>query len=794
MKLISLLFILTLLLYALTAPHVAQGQITVSGDFLSGPTGSEPTSTDAAFWTGGGDADADPATTPNTDGVVGVTSDGLLTITGGSDLNLHYLDLGRNTGVTGTVDISGAGSTLNLANDFHIGAEGSAVFGSEDIGSGGNGVVNISSGAVVTSAVDIWLGDSATSSGTVTVDGAGSILRASDDIFVGDDGIGSLTIRNGGLVEIADVFNLGDDPTGSGTVLVDGINSILRGRDFFLGDGGTGQVTVSNGGLLYATDDIVIADDVGGISTGSLTVQGANSRVTVADLLNVGDDGKGTLNVTGGSNVQASRIIVGSDEGSEGSLTVDGTGSSVVATDGSANVGRRGKGTAVVSNGGRLEGAVIRLGDFATGDGQITVQGANSTIISSDNYLVGHSGTGNLIVSDGARAEVGHFVFVGLNPGAVGQVTVQGTGTTLETITGGITLSEGGRASLNILDGAQVTTFADTTIGNGASGSGEVTVSGNNSRLSSANIIVGGSGPGELNVLNGGQATASNYITVGESASGGIVSVRGTGSTVSASSLNLGDTGASSFNISESGSASFTTATVNAASTVNLVVSGNSMLTATTSFTNNGTVNFIAGQQTAAGSYMPISSASFLGAGSYVGIGGTTSLPSGVPTFTVSAIKTDTGNDGTESGINGGDRVQFGDVMVALNENAGTNGSLTVTDLNLSTVSGYGALGAYSFAATGLNTSLSIALSLYIGTPIEPTFGVYQRTTGAGDNAWVSYTPGIIDYTNGWYTFTVNELNGFDYAVVPEPRLAALLAGLLGLGFVLWQRKCRRCS
>lgn len=773
---------LTVFLLALTAQHTS-AVIVVNGDFVSGPAGSPPTSTDPAFWTGGGDPNSDPNVAPSTDGIVGVTSDGALTISAGSGLNLNHLDLGQNPDAAGTVNVSGAGSTLNVGVHFHIGTH------ADDASTldGGNGILNITSGGVVDVGSDIWLGDSATSTGTAIVDGAGSILWTGDDLWLGDDGMGSLTVRNGGLVEVADVTDVGDEPGGRGILIVDGVGSIFRSRDLDIGDDGNGQGTVTNGARVEVSDDIQIANDTSG-DLSSLTVQGANSTVTATDLIRVGDEARGTLSVSDGARVEGGKIYVGGNEAGVGTMTIEGAGTTVVANAGSFTSGLSGQGHVTVKDGGRIEANVVRLGDNDSGVGVITAQGANSTIVSTDSYLVGHFGSGNLTVSDGARAEAGGTFFLGLQPGGVGHVTVQGAGSTLETIGGSIEIGpQGGNGRLSVLDGAQATALATVSIGAGAGSDGWVNVSGAGSQLSSAFMIVGGNGRGVLNVFDGGQATASTDLAVGESSSGGIVNVRGIGSQISAPNLNLGVVGSGTLNVSESGSASFETATVSATGTVNMVVSSNNMLTATTSYTNDGTTNFIAGSQLSAGSYTPIDSQSFLGQGSYAGVGGTTSFLSGVPIFTTGPIMTDDG-DGIEMSLNGGDRVQFGNVMVALNENAGFGGSLTVTELGLLTFLGREALLAFSFEASGLNTDLLNALSFNVGQQDRDTIRIFQRATGASDNAWLAFDPTITDYTNESFMFTVNEFNGFDFAIVaiPEP------SGFLCVGLAAAASACTR--
>src|SRR4051794_12148248 len=53
-------------------------------------------------------------TTPAPNAQVGITSDGTLTIDGGSDLAASTIRAGVNAGVTGVVNVTGSGSSLAL--------------------------------------------------------------------------------------------------------------------------------------------------------------------------------------------------------------------------------------------------------------------------------------------------------------------------------------------------------------------------------------------------------------------------------------------------------------------------------------------------------------------------------------------------------------------------------------------------------------------------------------------------------------------------------------------------------
>jgi T5SS/PEP-CTERM-associated repeat protein len=69
------------------------------------------------------------------------------------------------------------------------------------------------------------------------------------------------------------------------------------------------------------------------LATGVVNVDGAGSRWTVnattsnVSFISVGGVGNGTLNITKGGRVDATYLNVGVDNGSTGTLTIDGAGS-----------------------------------------------------------------------------------------------------------------------------------------------------------------------------------------------------------------------------------------------------------------------------------------------------------------------------------------------------------------------------------------------------------------------------------------------------------------------------------
>ena len=159
----------------------------------------------------------------------------------------------------GTLEVSGSTSEYELV-----------------IGEGGSGsVMNILSGAHVSLSGDLTnavLGNEANIVGTANVSGAGAVwANASDDssapLVIGGFGSGFLNILSGGQVNDFDA-DIGRETGSSGSVDVDGSGSLWTSRDeLIIGAAGTGSLTVSNGGQVTNQELTV-----GGTSTGMLTI------------------------------------------------------------------------------------------------------------------------------------------------------------------------------------------------------------------------------------------------------------------------------------------------------------------------------------------------------------------------------------------------------------------------------------------------------------------------------------------------------------------------------------------
>jgi subtilase-type serine protease len=223
---------------------------------------------------------------------VAVSGSGTLTISSGGVVEeADGLLIAVTSGAIGTVTVDGANSSLT-SHGLTIASAG-----------GSNGTLVISNGGTVQSlGFATTLGNNIGSSGTVMVDGAGSSWTiSSSTLEIGSSGIGLLKITNGGVVT-ADSAVVGNLAGSTGTLIVDGANSRFTttgtSDDLTIGQQGTGTLTISNGGTVTA-GSVDIASSSG--SSGTLNIGAAPGSAPVAPgMLNTTsvafDHGDGVIN------------------------------------------------------------------------------------------------------------------------------------------------------------------------------------------------------------------------------------------------------------------------------------------------------------------------------------------------------------------------------------------------------------------------------------------------------------------------------------------------------------------
>lgn len=192
--------------------------------------------------------------------VIGGSGTGLFIQNPGSSVSVDSLVIGWSQGGNGTytllgdtlsagsltVGLSGTG-TFNLSGGT-VNIAGSVVLGG---GNGGAGFLNVSGGPLTSGSADI--GSEEHSTGTATVTAPGSWTITAGNLVVGDQGQGTLTIARGGLVTTTGSNGavIGGEGSGVGTVTVTDPGSQLSIGGFLtVGDEGLGTLNVQNGGLV----------------------------------------------------------------------------------------------------------------------------------------------------------------------------------------------------------------------------------------------------------------------------------------------------------------------------------------------------------------------------------------------------------------------------------------------------------------------------------------------------------------------------------------------------------------
>ncbi|MBK8285979.1 MAG: hypothetical protein IPK97_14525 [Ahniella sp.] len=165
-----------------------------------------------------------------------------------------------------------------------------------EVGSRGNGTLNITSGGQVTSGTTTALAVYPGSRGEVNVTGSGSSLTASSKLFVGYQGPAVMTVGTGSVVTVGEQLRLGELPGGSGAFVLapggtlniggaDGIRTGTGEGGFYL-NGGTLKVT---GSSLTTTvpmtlNDTTLIDTSGvdGVFGGALSARAASRKLAAA--------------------------------------------------------------------------------------------------------------------------------------------------------------------------------------------------------------------------------------------------------------------------------------------------------------------------------------------------------------------------------------------------------------------------------------------------------------------------------------------------------------------------------
>ncbi len=248
---------------------------------------------------------------------VGLSGTGTLTVEAGGAVGNRAGSIASSEGSSGSAAITGAGSTWTNSADLGIAFQG-------------NGSLTVEAGATVTN-VNGALARGSNGTATATVHGAGSTWTNTGALNVGLAGAGTLNIEAGGFVSSFTTATLGLDDDASGTAIVTGTGStwaidsalVLGGFGSFATTG-IGTLTIEDGGLV----DVGLVTIVHASGSSVINLRpGGMLRTGALDLTNVPAHLSwtgGTLELTGDTS-DVGLLSVPADGLLTGTGTISGT-------------------------------------------------------------------------------------------------------------------------------------------------------------------------------------------------------------------------------------------------------------------------------------------------------------------------------------------------------------------------------------------------------------------------------------------------------------------------------------
>jgi len=374
------------------------------------------------------------------------------------------------------------GSTLELANGITFNAP--IILASATV-RGATGVSTLNGSCNIPS-----------TTATVTLNGG---LTSSDRLVLGSNGA---SVWNGvGTTSV----NVGTVQLNSANAYTGGwaINGNLQVNHASALGMGTTPISVNGSGRLKLntptlTDDITLNNPGGGIEllqdatlTGIITTPGASAFVPF-----IGSGREFTLAGPASSFGYSGIAIFGGSVGVE---------------------------TFRVINGASVTGTSTYVYGVSGTPGRITVSGAGSTWLNSDEIRIGNIGEGSLHIEAGGALSCPN-IYVGLVEDGTALVTGSGSLLTSTLLLG---VGFGANGTLSVLDGADITS-AQSSIGEPAGASGIVNINGSGSTWTNQGVIeVGNAGLGTLNLTNSGRASCFGLFLGNGPASSGSCTITG---------------------------------------------------------------------------------------------------------------------------------------------------------------------------------------------------------------------------------------------------------------------------
>ncbi len=378
-----------------------------------------------------------------------------------------------------------------------------------------DGALVLLDGAVDAKELDIAHGSGTT--GTVVVGEGARWTAFGHHIVTGRSGIGALTIQGGGIVEHGHGW-AGMHGGSQGTVTVAGLGSEYHVTGWYgLGAGGQGYLSVADEGQAHMGKcDMAMNTD----SYGEAVIDGADTLWELLDAaqvsLIIGQGGTAAVRATNeGTIVNAGSLHLGEGATGDGELTVEGSGR--VAVGGQLLVGVAGYGSVYVAG----TGSQLTVSGDGEGDGV--------------GLKIGDGGFGALHVLDGGYVNVTNAALVGTYGGVLGNpslLVVNGTDALFE---GPTFLQVGAEAygKAIVTEGGTLRAGAVNSVCSiGVFAPGEVAATAGGTFDYGWQVFVGDQNVGTLDVTDGGHYSAHSTLVGCGVGSDGTLTVRGPDSTV----------------------------------------------------------------------------------------------------------------------------------------------------------------------------------------------------------------------------------------------------------------------
>ncbi len=369
------------------------------------------------------------AATPDLGAVqIGASATGDLLIELGGKLNNDGIGmLGTEAGSLGFVTIRNPGSEWRIDLNLVVGEQGAGSLRLRDGGYLLNNNGRIGNIASGSGAVSVWSGSNWVSLG---------------NLFVAHSGTGSLDIRgDSGVFNQAQAF-VGYAVSGDGSVRVREGGGWASFADVFIGREGQGWLDVESGGVVVVASDSNSFVGSGGLGTGEVTVTGTDSLWTSSGALIIGVNGHGQLEIGDGGVVEADIVSIGDLPTGVGTVTVGAN--SELTSDSNLIVGAVGTGALTIAGGEVSNANLGIIGNAADGSGEVILTGSGAYWFSQNDLIVGNNGQGVLTVSSGAEVESGGRVLIPSDLGdGTGLIELNGT-LTASAANGGTRVRAGG--------------------------------------------------------------------------------------------------------------------------------------------------------------------------------------------------------------------------------------------------------------------------------------------------------------------------------------------------------------